>query len=95
MAMNADLERFSTGVSNQASAYAVIMPKAPKVVSIQKETNKAKMIAKDDEVQRVIIGIGRQRMAIDFTHRITHLPDETGDRPAEVLPMKTLSKKAS
>jgi hypothetical protein len=70
------------------------MPKAPKVVSIQKETNQAKMIAKDDEVQRVIIGIGRQRMAIDFSHRITHLPDETGDRPAEVLPMtKALSKK--
>ena len=49
------------------------------------------MIAKDDKVQRWIIGMGSQRIAFDFYHRITHLPPETGDRPAEVLPMKTKS----
>ena len=69
------------------------MPKKPKVVSIQKETNKAKLIARDTEVQRVIIGIGRQRLAYDFHTRITHLPPETGDQPAAILPMNKLSKK--
>ena len=38
----------------------------PKVVSIQKETNKPKLIAKDSEGHRIIIGIGSQRMALDF-----------------------------
>jgi hypothetical protein len=63
------------------------MPKTPKVVSIQKETNKAKLIAKDSEGQRIIIGIGSQRMALDFHTRITHLPPETGDQSAEILPI--------
>jgi hypothetical protein len=63
------------------------MSKTPKVVSIQKETNKAKLIAKDSEGQRIIIGIGSQRMALDFHTRITHLPPETGDHPAEILSM--------
>ena len=63
------------------------MPRAPKVVSIQKETKKAKLIAKDTQVQRVIIGIGSQRIAYDFHTSITHLPPETGDRPAAILPM--------
>jgi hypothetical protein len=67
------------------------MPKAPKVVSIKKETNKAKLIAKDQEGQRIIIGIGDQRIAFDFYHRITHLPPETGDRPADILPMTKAS----
>ena len=63
------------------------MPKTPKVVCIQKETNKAKLIAKDPEGQRIIIGIGSQRVALDFHTRITHLPPETGDQPAEILPI--------
>jgi hypothetical protein len=63
------------------------MPKTPKVVSIQKETIKAKLIAKDEKVQRVIIGVGRQRIAYDFHTRITHLPPDTGDQPAAILPM--------
>jgi hypothetical protein len=62
------------------------MPKTPKVVSIRKTPNKAKLIAKDPEGQRVIIGIGRQRIAYDFYTRITHLPPETGDQPAAILP---------
>jgi hypothetical protein len=71
------------------------MPKTPKVVSIQKETSKAKLIANDPEGQRIIIGIGSQRMALDFHSRITHLPPETGDQPAEVVPMTRNRKKES
>jgi hypothetical protein len=63
------------------------MPKTPKVVSIQKETSNAKFIAHDPEGHRIIIGIGRQRMAMDFHTRFTRLPPETGDQPAEVVPM--------
>ena len=65
----------------------------PKVVSIQKETKKAKLIARDTQVQRVIIGIGNQRIAYDFHTRITHLPPETGDQPAAILPMRKASQK--
>ena len=68
------------------------MPKTSRVVSIQKETNKAKMIAKDEKTQRVIIGIGSQRIAFDLHTRITRLPPETGDQPAEVLPMTKNTK---
>ena len=64
------------------------MPKTPKVVPIQKESRKARLIARDLVGQRLIIGIGSQRLAFDFHTRITHLPPETGDRPAEVRPMK-------
>ena len=63
------------------------MPKTPRVVSIQKETKKPKLIAHDPESHRIIIGIGSQRMALDFQTRITHLSPETGDEPAEVVPM--------
>jgi hypothetical protein len=68
------------------------MPKTPKVVSIQKETNKAKLIAHDREGHRIIIGIGSQRMALDFRTRITHLSPEIGDQPEEVVPMTKTPK---
>jgi hypothetical protein len=68
------------------------MPKTPKVVSIRKTPNKAKLIAKDPEGQRIIIGIGRQRIAYDFYTRITRLPPETGDQPAAILPMTKTPK---
>ena len=71
------------------------MPKTPKVVSIQKETSKAKLIAHDSEGHRIIIGIGSQRMAMDFHTRFTRLPPETGDQPAEVVPMTAPNKNAS
>jgi hypothetical protein len=61
------------------------MPKTPKVLSIEKETSRMRLIAKDEKVQRVIIGIGEQRIAYDFHTRITHLSPETGDQPAEIL----------
>jgi hypothetical protein len=70
------------------------MPKTPKVVSIQKETNKAKLIAHDPEGHRIIIGIGSQRMAMDFHTSFTRLPPETGDQPAEIVPMPNTPKGA-
>jgi hypothetical protein len=68
------------------------MPKTPKVVSIQKETSQAKMIAHDPESHRIIIGIGSQRIALDFKTKITRLPPDTGDQPAEVVPMTKTPK---
>ena len=62
------------------------MPKPPKVVPIQEQ--KYRLIAKDAKSQRLIIGIGSERMAIDVFSRISKLPPETGDQPAAVLPMK-------
>jgi hypothetical protein len=62
------------------------MPKPPKVVPIEEE--KYRLIARDTKSQRVILGIGSERIAIDFISRISKLPPETGDHPGEVLPMK-------
>ena len=69
-----------------ASAYAVCMPKRTKVVPIEEE--KYRLIAVDERAQRVIFGIGGQRFAIDLLSRVSLLPPATGDRPANVLPMK-------
>jgi hypothetical protein len=69
------------------------MPRPPKVVSITKTVpsteQKPKLIARDEETNRIIIGIGSQRMALDFTTRITHLPPNTGDQPAAALPLQS------
>ena len=62
------------------------MPKPPKVVAVQEK--KYRLIAKDTKAKRIILGIGSERIAIDFISRISKLPPETGDQPAAVLPMK-------
>jgi len=62
------------------------MPKTPKVVPIQEP--KYKLIARDPEARRIILGIGSERIAVDLFSRITKLPPDTGDQPAELLPMK-------
>jgi len=62
------------------------MPKPPKVVPIQEQ--KYRLIAKDAKSQRIILGIGSERIAMDFFSRFSKLPPETGDQPAAVLPMK-------
>ena len=62
------------------------MPKTPKVVPIAED--KAKIIAQDEKTYRFILGVGKQRVAMDFLTRITNLPPRTGDQPADVLPMK-------
>ena len=46
------------------------------------------MIAADEKTNRVIIAIGRLRVALDLTTRITHLPPNTGDHPAAVFPLQ-------
>ena len=63
----------------------------PKVVPIQE--SKSRIIARDAKAQRIILGIGSERIAIDFTSRITKLPPYTGDEPAPVLAMKQNKKK--
>lgn len=47
-----------------------------------------RVIAHDTKTQRVIIGIGGQRLAFDFTTRVTKLKPGTGDAPAPVSILK-------
>jgi hypothetical protein len=56
------------------------MPKPPKVVPIQEQ--KYRLIARDTKSQRLILGIGSERIAMDFFSRFSKLPPETGDQPA-------------
>ena len=81
----------------RAAAYAVGMPKKPpkqveipKVVPMTEE--KRQVIATDQKSQRVIIGIGQQRIAFDLFRRVTRLPPHTGDQPAPVVTMKKKEK---
>ena len=67
------------------------MSKTPKVVPVQE--SKSSIIARDAKAQRVILGIGSERIAIDFTSHITKLPPHTGDEPAPVFAMKLNKKK--
>ena len=62
------------------------MQKPPKVVPIEEQ--KYRLIARDTKSQRVILGIGSERIAIDFISRISKLSPATGDQPAAVLPIK-------
>ena len=64
------------------------MPKTPKVVPI--DQTRFHVIAADEETNRVIFAIGRQRVALEMTTRITHLPPNTGDHTAAVLPLQAL-----
>jgi hypothetical protein len=73
------------------------MPKTPpkpveisKIVPLTQE--KHRVIARDEKSQRVILTVGKQRVAFDFFTRITNLPPHTGDRPAPVLPMSRKHK---
>ena len=87
------LFRSVTGIRTDKLPTLCVMPKTPKVVSIRKEIHKARLIASDTHSQRIILGIGNERIAYDFDTRITHLPPETGDRPAAIVPIKKLLKK--
>ena len=80
-----------------AAAYAVAMPKKPakqveipKVVPLTEE--KHQVIATDQKSQRIIIGIGQQRIAFDLFTRVTRLPPHTGEQPAPVVTMKKKPK---
>ena len=62
------------------------MSKTPKVVPIQSDL--CQRIAQDPNTKRFILGIGKRRIAFDFTTKITDLAPGTGDQPARVLPIK-------
>ena len=67
------------------------MKKPSKVIpfSIQK----TRFIASDDQSRRVMMGIGKQRIALDFSTRITELPPATGDQPASIFLIRKASKR--
>jgi len=52
------------------------------------EEEKIRLIARDEEAHRMIVGIGSQRFAIDFHSGVTRLPPATADQPNTVLPLK-------
>jgi len=56
--------------------------------AVQPDTTKPRLIADDAQTQRVILGIGSERFAVDITTRMRKLPPGTGDAPAPVLPLK-------
>jgi hypothetical protein len=69
----------------------------PKVVPIDQpepiSPDRPRLIASDKVTKRVIIAIGGQRLAYDFTTRITRLPPATGDHPAPIVPLSLPAKK--
>jgi hypothetical protein len=77
------------------------MPKH-KVVSIEQshsDPDRPELLARDETQvggvckRRFILGIGTQRIAFDFTSRVTELKPGTGDVPAPVVPLKNSSRK--
>ena len=66
------------------------------VVSIdrpgQPDSQKPRLVASDDSTRRLIFAIGRQRIAFDFSTRITHLAPGTGDAPAPVMSVTKRTK---
>ena len=70
------------------------MPKNSKVVPLteprKNQEEKPKVVASDQEGKRIIVGIGSQRLALDFFSKVTRLPPNTGDEPAPVI---SLTKK--
>ena len=73
------------------TARVISMKKPSKVIPFL--STKPRFIASDDQSRRVIVGIGRQRIALDFSTRITELPPTTGDQPASVLPIRRAPKR--
>ena len=69
------------------------------VVSIdrpgQPDPQKPRLVTSDDSTRRLILGIGRQRIAFDFTTRITHLEPGTGDAPVPVVAVDTGKRRKS
>ena len=68
------------------SAYVVDMKKSSKFVQLPPPENR--IIASDEPSWRIILRIGKRRLAFDFFTRITELAPTTGDRPAPVIPTK-------
>jgi len=71
------------------------MSDTPKVVALDQQ--RFRVIAADEKTSRIIIAIGRQRIALDMSTRITELPPDVGDKPAKILlitPRKRRSRKS-
>ena len=66
------------------------MPNTPKVVPF--DPRRFHVIAADERTNRIIVAIGRQRVALDMSTCITELPPDVGDKPAKVLPLITSGK---
>ena len=66
------------------------LSKKPKVIPMQEDDRR--LIAADEKTKRFILGIGKQRIAFDFTTRVTKLPPTTGDQPADVLSFEKKKK---
>ena len=64
----------------------IFMAKRTKIVPI--DQRKDQLVAEDEKTHRVIFHIGGQRFAIDLLSRVRALPPATGDRPADVLPIR-------
>jgi hypothetical protein len=60
-----------------------------KVVAIDEKSNS--VIARDTKAHRIIINMGRERLALDVFSRLTKLPPHTGDEPAAVLALNPIS----
>ena len=71
------------------------MSNKPVVVSITGK--KCEIVAEDlsAPTKRFILGIGKQRIAFDFTTKVTELAPGTGDKPATVQPLKQKRQKPS
>ena len=96
------MKRQRTSSSAAASARARRDPAAAspntrnRVVSIDRpeklDPTQPRLIARDAKTQRIIIAMGSQRIAFDFTTRITRLEPHAGDAAAPVLSFKRASK---
>ena len=64
------------------------MPNTPKVVPLDQHS--FRVIAADEKTSRIIVAIGRQRVALDILTRITELPPDVGDKASKILPFTAL-----
>src|SRR5436190_21812977 len=69
------------------------MPNRPKVVPL--DQHRLRVIAAYEQTNRIIVAIGRQRVALDMSTRITELPGDVGDKPAKILPLIRLGSRGS
>lgn len=53
-----------------------------------KKSGGPRRIASDPATRRIIVAMGGERYAYDFTTRITQLATTTGDDPAPVIPLR-------
>ena len=86
----------SASVQDLTSRFAIIpclssMPNTPKVVPF--DQRRFRVIAADEKTNRIIFAIGRQRVALDMSTRITELTPDVGDKPAKILPLITPRKR--